>query len=115
MEKLYKRGIKAVATVRRNKKHLPKLKTDGEMKAGEVRSFVQKNGKVSFVQWKDKRCICLLSNYLPPESTTKKKRRVKGSAEKQDVDIPVMVAMYARIIHNGRCRSLRPTKRVLPN
>ena len=71
------------------------------MKAGEVCSFVQKNGQVSFVLWKDKRCICLLSNYLPPESTTKKKIRVKGSAEKQDVDIPVMVAMYIYISYMG--------------
>ena len=94
MEKLYECGIKSVATIRKNKKHLPHLKAEAVMKSGETFGTVQDNGKVSFTQWKDRRCVYAVSNYLTPHQTTKKARNVKGSARKTDADIPIMIAMY---------------------
>ena len=94
MEKLHEYGIKSVATIRKNKKHLPQLKTDAAMKSGETFGTVQSNGKVAFIQWKDRRCVYAVSNYLTPHGATSKQRKVKGSAQKAEVDIPIMIAMY---------------------
>ena len=61
-------GIKAVATIRKNKKHLLKLQNEAEMKYKDINCNIQSNGKVSLCQWKEK-----ISNYLPPTDNTTKK------------------------------------------
>ena len=40
-------GIKAVATIRKNKMHLPKLQNEAEMKYGDINCNIQSNDKVS--------------------------------------------------------------------
>ena len=54
MEELHQKGIRSVATVRPNRRGLPRIQLEKNMNAGEVLGNVLENGKVTFVQWKDK-------------------------------------------------------------
>lgn len=94
MEKLHDRQIRAVGTVRTNRKRLPPLKSDRGMKAGEVNGSVHTSGRITCCQWKDKRVVTLLSNFLSPFESTTEKRRQKGHHEREEINVPVMVKMY---------------------
>ena len=66
MEKLHDRKIRAIGTVRTNRRRLPPLKSDRSMKAGEVNGSVHTSGRITWCQWKDKRVVTFLSNFLSP-------------------------------------------------
>lgn len=93
METLHSNGIKAVATVNSNKRNLPPIaKSAKKMKRGEISGSVEKDGKVAYCQWMDKRPVTMLSNFLKPCETTSVRRRVKGRSSKETVQKPVMVS-----------------------
>jgi DNA excision repair protein ERCC-6 len=94
MNKLHDRGLRAVGTVRTNRKNLPPLKKDQQMERGDVSGNVSSTGKISVCQWKDKRVVSLMSNFLDPYEMTTRRQKQKGSGDRAVIDVPVMVRMY---------------------
>ena len=72
--KLHAMGIRAVATIRVNRKDLPKLKEGRLMEHGEVKANISTCSRLSLLQWKDKRCVNVISNYISPNKKDKKKK-----------------------------------------
>ena len=64
------------------------------MKSGEVNGSVHTSGRITCCQWKDKRAVTLLSNFLSPFDSTTKKRRQKGHQDREEINVPIMVKMY---------------------
>ena len=94
MLELHNRNIRAVGTLRTNRQHLPALKKEKEMERGTTTGNVSKSGKMSVCQWKDKRVVTLMSNFLNPYEMTTRRQKVKGSSGREIVGVPVMVRMY---------------------
>ncbi|KAJ8910639.1 hypothetical protein NQ315_012507 [Exocentrus adspersus] len=76
------KGIHACGTVMANRKNLPKLKDDKNLKQGEYDYNVSNDG-ISMVKWKDKRTVHLLSNFHDPQSIGEVKRKDKDGSSKQ--------------------------------
>ena len=64
MLKLFEDGIYATGTVRSNRKHMPNLKTDKQMKRGEHDWLACDT--ISATKWMDNRSVILLSYYHNP-------------------------------------------------
>ena len=87
-------GIRAVATIRGNRKDLPKLKEECLMEHGEEKANISACSRLSFLQWKDKRCFNVISNYISPNEVIYKQIRQKGEAVRKTVTIPLAIQMY---------------------
>ena len=92
MLKLFEDGIYATGTVRSNRKHMPNLKTDKQMKRGEHDWLACDT--ISATKWMDKQSVILLSNYHNPSVVQEINRRVKGSKEKMKVSCPTVIREY---------------------
>ena len=66
MAKLLENGIYGIGTVRANRKHMPTLKQDKQMKRGE--HDWQACQSLSATKWMDNKSVILLSNYHDPRS-----------------------------------------------
>ena len=73
--KLLEVGIYATGTVRANRKNMPVLKYDKEMKRGEHDWF--SSNHLSAIKWMDNKSVILLSNYFNPKETQQIERRVQ--------------------------------------
>lgn len=83
MEELLNDGIYGCGTVRANRKHLPiNQKEDKLFKKGDSEGRVSMTG-VSWIKWKDNRCIQFLSNFHNPDHITLCKRRNKDRSISQ--------------------------------
>ena len=92
---LQRNGMMATGTVRQNRKHLPKnLKADKEMEKGEVLAFQTNDSGLNFIKWKDTKAVHVLSNHVSAFDSVAGMRKQKGTSEKKDVSIPLMVKAY---------------------
>ena len=92
MAKLLKNGIYGIGTVRANRKHMPTLQQDKQMKRGEHNW--QACQSFSATKWMDNKSVILLSNYHGPRSVRNIDRGVKGSKEKVKVSCPTVIHEY---------------------
>ena len=92
MAKLLENGIYGIGTVRANRKHMPTLKQDKQMKRGE--HDWQACQSLSATKWMDNKSVILLSNYHDPRSVRDIDRRVKGSKEKVKISCPTVIHEY---------------------
>ena len=81
--KLLEMEIYATGTARANRKNMPVLKHDKEMKRGELDWF--SSNHLSAIKWMDNKSVILLSNYFNPKETQQIERRVKDSKDKVKV------------------------------
>lgn len=84
--------ILACGTVQANRKHLPSLKEDRNLKRGEYDWRVSDTG-VSFMKWKDKKSVHLISNFHNPADVTEVTRTCKDGS-KEVVPCPVALKEY---------------------
>ena len=87
--KLLEMGIYATGNVRANRKNVPVLKHDKEMKRDKHDCF--SSNHLSAIKWMDNKSVILLSNYFKPEETQQIERRVKGSKNKVNVRFPSVI------------------------
>ena len=92
MVKLLEMGIYATVTVRVNRKNMPVLKHDKEMKRGEHDWF--SSNHLSAIKWMGNKSVIFLSNYFNPKETQQIERRVKGSKDKVKVTCPSVIQEY---------------------
>ena len=71
--KLLEMGIYATGTVRANRKDMPVLKHDKEMKRGEHDSF--SSNHLPAIKWMDNMSVILLSSYFNPKETQQIERK----------------------------------------
>ena len=90
--KLLEMGIYTTGTVRANRKNMPVLKHDKEIKRGEHDWFSSNHR--SAIKWMDNKSVILLSNYFNPKETQQIERRVKGSKDKVKVTCPSVIQEY---------------------
>ena len=90
--KLLEIGIYATGTVRVNRKNMPVLKHDKEMKRGEQDWF--SSNHLSAIKWMDNKSVILLSNYFNPKEKQQIERIVKGSNDKVKVTCPSVIQEY---------------------
>ena len=92
---LHSYGIKAVGTVRKNRKGLPEnIKADNLLSKEDIDFHQTKDGKLNFMKWKDTKAVLMLSNFINPKTTEQSSRKKKGSAERVTVPVPSMVLKY---------------------
>ena len=89
-------GIYATGTVRANRKNIPVLKHDKEMKHGEHDWFSPNH--LSAIKWMDNKSVILSSNYFNPKETQQIERRLKGSKDKVKVTCPSVIQEYNQLI-----------------
>ena len=82
--KVLEMGIYATGTVRANRKNIPVLKHDREMKHCEHDWF--SSNHLSAIKWMDNKSFILLSNYFNQKETQQIERRVKRS---KDAHLPL--------------------------
>ena len=87
--KLSEMRIYATGTVNANRKNMPVLTPDKEMKCGEHDWF--SSNYLSVIKWMDNKSVILLSNYFNPKETQQIERRVKGSKDKVKVTCPSVI------------------------
>lgn len=92
LKELKDKGINACGTVMANRKNLPTLKHDKNLKQGEYDYNVSGDG-ISMVKWKDKRTVHLLSNFHDPQSVAEVKRKDKDGSSKQ-IPCPSVLVDY---------------------
>ena len=86
-----KRQLKSCGTVRSNRKNIPKnVSLDKNMKRGDI--YTSSFEGISFVKWMDNRAVTLLTNFLSPVETDR--RRIAGSAKKINVKCPKAIMHY---------------------
>ena len=90
--KLLEMGIYATGTVKANRKHMPAMKLDKEMKRGDHDWSSANN--LTAIKWMDNKSVILLSNYFDPRETQQIDRRVKGSKDKVKVTCPSVIHEY---------------------
>lgn len=64
---LREKQVYACGTVNASRKHLPELKADNKLQRGESDYRISDNEMVSYMKWKDKRCVYLLTNFHDPK------------------------------------------------
>ena len=89
MVKLLEMGIYATGTVRANRKNMPVLKHDKDMKLGEHDWFSLNH--LSAIKWMDNKSAILLYNYFNPKETQQMERRVKASKDEVKVTCPSVI------------------------
>ena len=82
-------GIYATGTVRANRKNMPVLKHDKEMKRGEHDWF--SSNHLSAIKWMDNNSVILLSYYFNPKETQQIECRVNGSKDKVELTCPSVI------------------------
>ena len=92
MLKLFKDGIYTTGTVRSNRKHMPTLNADKQMKRGE-HDWLACN-TIFAAKWMDNRSVILLSICHNPSVVQETNRRVKGSKETVKVSCPAVIREY---------------------
>lgn len=92
--KLMRKDIKACGTVRANCKFMPTFETVKRRKRerGAIDHFSASG--ISVVRWFDNKDVYLCSNFIPPMQVSSVKRRAIGSAEKINVQCPMIVQKY---------------------
>lgn len=89
---LKERGFYACGTVVSNRKHLPKLSDDKQLKQGQYEYLTSTDG-ITFFKWKDKRSVNILSNFHDPTLTSSVQRRQKDGS-KMPVPCPTALIDY---------------------
>ena len=90
--KLLDKGIYAAGTVKANRKHMPALKNDKQMKRGEHDWMACK--EVTVTKLMDNKPVLLLSNCHDSRVAQQIERRVKGSKEKLKISCPALIHDY---------------------
>ena len=90
--KLLEMEIYVTGTVRANRKNMPVLKHEKEMKRNERDCF--SSNHLSVINWMDNKSVILLSNYFNPKETQQIECRVKGSKDKVKVTCPFVIQEY---------------------
>ncbi|MGH0142441.1 UNVERIFIED_CONTAM: hypothetical protein FKN15_021211 [Acipenser sinensis] len=86
------KGLHCCGTVRANRKHLPTLKSEKELKRGDSDFTVSSDG-ISCVRWKDKRTVTLLSTIHSPISISQVERKEEHGSVVQ-LPCPKMIKDY---------------------
>ena len=110
MLKLFEDGIYATGTVRPNRKHMPTLKADKQMKRGEHDWLAY--DKISTTKWMVNRSVILLSNYHNPSVVQEINRRAKGSKEKVKVSCHAVICEYNTYMGVGLCNRMNVSYQV---
>ena len=84
--------MQLMRTVRANRKNMPVLKHDKEMKRGEHDWF--SSNHFSAIKWMENKSVILLSNYFNPKEMLQIERRVKGAKVKVKVTCPSSIQEY---------------------
>ena len=93
VSRLFERQIYSIGTVQSNRKEMPPMKPDKEMKRGDIE--VKKSKDVICCKWFDNRGVLLLAtNVEGIGGNSTVQRRMKGSATKIPVDCPNIVKLY---------------------
>ena len=92
MLKLFGDEIYATGTARSNRKHIPTLKADTQMKRGE-HDWLACDIISAIEKWMDNRSVILLSNYNNQNVVQEINRRVKGSKEKVKISCPAVICV----------------------
>ena len=93
MAKLLENDIYGIGTVRANRKHMPSLKPDKQMKKRGEHDW-QACQTLSATKWMDNKPVILLSNYYDPRVVKNIERRVKGLKDKVKVSCPTVIYEY---------------------
>ena len=110
MLKLFEDGIYATGTVRPNRKHMPTLKADKQMKRGEHDWLAYDT--ISTTKWMDNWSVILLSNYHNPSVVQEINRRAKGSKEKVKVSCHAVICEYNTYMGVGLCNRMNVSYQV---
>jgi DNA excision repair protein ERCC-6 len=95
LQQLHSVGIRAVGTIRTNRKHLPPAVKDvKKLKANEHFGFICNAKKISVCIWIDKRPVIIASNCFNPKDCVSASRRMRGQAGRIARDIPKIVVDY---------------------
>ena len=93
IEKLFQKGIYGIGTVRANRKQMPKMIDDKQMKRGDCKFLF--SGNTMACKWMDNRSVLLLSSALEGmNDILSVQRREKGSKTKSLVLCPKVVKLY---------------------
>ena len=93
IQTLYEDGIYGIGTVRKDRKHMPTLKADKDLKRGESQFLYHKNVMVS--KWMDNRGVLMVGSAVDEFDTTSTvQRRAKGSATKETINCPNIIKLY---------------------
>ena len=92
MLKLFEDGIYKTGTIRSNRKHMPTLKADKQMKRGEHDWLAYDT--ISTTKWMHNQLVILLFNYHNPSAVQEINGRVKGSKEKVKASCPAVICEY---------------------
>ena len=93
IEKLFQKSIYGIGTVRGNRKQMPKMIDDKQMKRGDG-EFLFSGNTMAF-KWMDNRSFLLLSSALEGmNDLLSVQKREKGSKTKSLVLCPVVVKLY---------------------
>lgn len=93
IKRLHENGIYGLGTVRSDRKHMPQMKKDKEMKRGDFQCKFSND--IVCIKWFDNKSVMLLgSNFEEVTSTSSVQRRLKGSASKINVDCPNAIKLY---------------------
>ena len=92
IEKLFQKGIYGVGTVRANRKQMPKMINDKQMK--KVGCEFLFSGNTMACKWIDNRSVLLLSLSFEGMNDIVSERREKGSMTKSSVPCPKVVKLY---------------------
>ena len=101
MVKLLENGIYGIGTGRANRKHMPSLKQDKQMKRGE--HDWQACQTLSASKWMDNKSVILLSNYHDPRVVRDIERWVKESKDKVKVSCPIVIYEYNQYMRESIC------------
>jgi hypothetical protein len=92
VEKLKIMSLPSCGTVHSNRKGLPELKSDKDLRRGECDQKIRSDG-IGCVKWKDKRSVVLLSTIdSPAEMTTVKRKENNGNII--EIPCPKIVKSY---------------------
>ena len=93
IEKLFQKGIYGIGTVRANRKQMPKMIDDKQMKRGDCEFLF--SGNTMACKWMDNRSVLLLLSTLEGmNDILSVQRREKGSKTKSSVPCPKVVKLY---------------------
>ena len=93
IEKLFQKGIYGIGTVRANRKQMPKMIDDKQMKRGDCEFLF--SGNTMACKWMDNRSVLLLSSALEGmNDILSVQRREKSSKTKSSVPCPKVVKLY---------------------
>ncbi|KAG5895860.1 hypothetical protein JTB14_012245 [Gonioctena quinquepunctata] len=94
MRDMYKKKIYCCGTVRQNRKHFPKLKTDKALTRGEW-DWSTRRAMLSCVKWKDKSAVTVASTIHNPEENSPVGKKEKDGSITQ-LNCPISVKNHRR-------------------